>query len=166
MNDFRDALAAIERMKAEGVVDEYAIGGAMALAFWSEPVPTFDLDVFALIPSISSLVSLTPIYDWARKNSFREEAGHILIAGVPVQVIPAHSQLAEEAVRKAASLDYDGLAVRVIRPEYLIALYLEPSARTAKRLQRIATLLEEPNVDRALLVDIVARYKLILPRYD
>ena len=42
---FRDALDALNKMKAEGVVEEYAIAGAMAVVFWTEPVPTFDLDV-------------------------------------------------------------------------------------------------------------------------
>ena len=166
VNRFSEAVAVIERMKSEGVVTEYAIGGAMALVFWSEPIPTFDLDVFVLIPSPSLLVSLTPIYDWARHNGFREEAEHILIAGIPVQLIPAPNALAEEAVREAALLDYAGSPVRVIRAEYLIALYLEPSARTAKRLVRVAALMEEGNVDRALLNDLVARYKLTLPTYE
>jgi hypothetical protein len=39
---FVDALRALNTMKAEGVVVEYAIAGAMALVFWTEPVPTFD----------------------------------------------------------------------------------------------------------------------------
>jgi len=153
-------------MKAEGVVTEYAIGGAMALVFWTEPIPTFDLDVFVLIPTSTLLVSMEPIYEWARRNGFPEEAEHILIAGVPVQIIPAHGALAEEAVRAAADLDYEGVPVRVIRPEYLIALYLEPSARTQKRLQRVAALMEEPVVDRDLLDEVVARYKLRLPSYE
>jgi len=153
-------------MKGEGIVAEYAVGGAMALVFWSEPVPTFDLDVFVLIPSASLLVSLAPIYDWALQNGFREEAEHILIAGIPVQIIPAHNALAEEAVREAALLDYAGSPVRVIRAEYLIALYLEPSARTAKRMTRVAALMEEGNIDGGLLNDLLARYKLTLPKYD
>ncbi len=153
-------------MKAEGVVTEYAIGGAMAVVFWAEPIPTFDLDVFVLFPTSSLLVSMAPIYEWARRNGFQEEAEHILIAGVPVQVIPAHSALAEEAVRTAADLDYEGVPVRVIRPEYLIALYLEPSARSQKRLQRVAALMEEPVVDRDLLDEVVARYRLRLPSYE
>ena len=153
-------------MKTEGVVTEYAIGGAMAVVFWAEPIPTFDLDVFVLLPTSSLLVSMAPIYEWARRNGFQEEAEHILIAGVPVQVIPAHSALAEEAVRTAADLDYEGVVVRVIRPEYLIALYLEPSARSQKRLQRVAALMEEPVVDRDLLDEVVARYKLRLPIYE
>ena len=96
MNNFTAALASIRRLKSEGVVKDYAIGGAMALAFWSEPIPTFDLDVFVLLPSKSVLVSLEPIYDWARRNNYREEAEHIFIAGIPVQFIPAHNALAEE----------------------------------------------------------------------
>lgn len=153
-------------MKTEGVVTEYAIGGAMAVVFWAEPIPTFDLDVFVLLPTSSLLVSMAPIYEWARRNGFQEEAEHILIAGVPVQVIPAHNALAEEAIRTAADLDYEGVPVRVIRPEYLIALYLEPSARSQKRLQRVAALMEEPVVDRDLLDEVVARYKLRLPIYE
>lgn len=166
MNNFSHALSSVERMKTEGVVTEYAIGGAMAVVFWAEPIPTFDLDVFVLLPTSSLLVSMAPIYEWARRNGFQEEAEHILIAGVPVQVIPAHNALAEEAIRTAADLDYEGVPVRVIRPEYLIALYLEPSARSQKRLQRVAALMEEPVVDRDLLDEVVARYKLRLPIYE
>jgi hypothetical protein len=166
MNNFAAALAAIERLKQNGVVDEYAVGGAMALVFWSEPIPTFDLEVFVLLPSESSLVSLAPVYDWARRNGYREEAEHIVIAGLPVQVIPAHNALAEEAVTSAASLDFEGQPVRVVRPEYLIALYLEPGARTAKRLERVAALLEQGNVDRELLETLLRRYKLDLPKHE
>jgi hypothetical protein len=166
MADFAAALAAIERLKTDGIVSDYAIGGAMALVFWSEPIPTFDIDVFVVLASESKLVSLAPVYEWARRNGYREEAEHIIIAGLPVQVIPAHNELAEEAIVSAAQLDYEGQPVRVIRPEYLIALYLEPAARTAKRLGRVAVLLEEGNVDRELLNKLLRRYNLRLPKYE
>jgi hypothetical protein len=138
----------------------------MALIFWSEPIPTFDIDVFVVLDSKSKLVSLAPVYEWARRNGYREEAEHIIIAGLPVQVIPAHNELAEEAIASAAPLDYEGQPVRVIRQEYLIALYLEPTARTAKRLGRVAMLLEEGNVDRELLNELLERYNLRLPKYE
>ena len=82
---------------------------------------------------------------------------------MPVQVIPAPDALAEEAIVAAVELDYDGLAVRVMRPEHLIALYLQPTARTRKRLERVATLLDEGNLDHALLDDVLTRYSLKLP---
>ena len=47
---FAAALRAINDLKNDGVIEEYAIAGAMALVFWTEPVPTFDLDVFVLLP--------------------------------------------------------------------------------------------------------------------
>lgn len=164
MEEFSRALAAIRNLKDEGIVQEYAIGGAMAFAFWSEPTPTFDLDVFVLFPTAGMLVDLGPIYAWARTHGYSEEAEHIVISGVPVQLIPAHSELAKEAIAMAAELDYAGESVRVITPEYLIALALEPSARTRKRLVRVAALLEEGNVDRVLLSDILERYQLQPPQ--
>jgi hypothetical protein len=133
MENFRAALAAIDEMKRDGVIAEYAIGGAMAMIFWSEPVPTFDVDVFALLPHDGLLVSLDPIYQWARRRGYAERAEHVVIEGVPVQIIPAHTALTEEAVATAASLTYEGQPVRVIQPHYLAAMALEGSARTARK---------------------------------
>ncbi|HEX6640684.1 MAG TPA: hypothetical protein VF215_06200 [Thermoanaerobaculia bacterium] len=70
MDDFGAALAAIRELKEEGVVTEYAVGGAMAHAFWSEPTTTFDLDVFVLLQSSGIITDLGPIYEWARKRGY------------------------------------------------------------------------------------------------
>lgn len=164
MDNVGEAIAAINDLKREGIVSDYALGGAIAIIFWSEPVATFDLDVFVLLEETGPLVSLSRVYDWARRRGYEERAEHILIAGVPVQIIPAHNELAAEAVAQAVDLDYDGVPVNVIRPEYLIALYLEGSARTRKRLERVEGLLEEGNVDRSKLNSLLERFKLRLPR--
>lgn len=162
MDGFKEALAAIRDLRDSGIVTEYAVGGAMAVAFWAEPTVTFDLDVFVQYPSSGLLVDLAPIYRWAESRGFPAAAEHIEIAGVPVQVIPAHSALAVEAVENAADLDYEGEPVRVITPEYLIAMYLEPSARTHTRVARAGALLDG-DLDRRLLADIVQRYNVELP---
>lgn len=162
--DFAAAVSAIERMKSEGVLTDYAIGGAMALVFWTEPVATFDLDVFVHLPGESTfLVSLDPLYRWATANGYLAVGEHIIMEGIPVQFIPSPNALADEAIEEAATMDYSGVPMRVIRPEHLIALYLEPSARTAKRLQRVAALLEEGPIDTELLDAIARRYHLELP---
>jgi hypothetical protein len=163
MDNFGAALAAIEQLKLDGIVEDYAIGGAMALVFWAEPIPTFDIDVFVILEHAGPLVSLAPVYEWARARGYREEAEHIVIDGIPVQIIPAPNELAEEAIRAASQLDYEGQIVRVIRPEYLIAMYLEPTARTTKRRERAAALLEEIDLDRRLLDSLMQRYNLTLP---
>lgn len=162
--DFAATLSAIERMKREGVLADYAIGGAMALVFWTEPVPTFDLDIFVRLPGPSTLiVSLDSLYRWADTNGYPADKEHIVIEGLPVQFIPSHSALADEAIEEAATLEYEGIPVRVIRPEHLIALYLEPSARTAKRLQRVAVLQEEATIDPERLESVLQKYNLKLP---
>ena len=38
-------------MRNEGVVRDYAIGSATAVLFYAEPTRTYDVDVFALLPS-------------------------------------------------------------------------------------------------------------------
>lgn len=160
---FADALRALNAIKADGVVEEYAIAGAMAMVFWSEPVPTFDLDVLVLLPGPQrDLISLDAIYRWAESNRYPVQHEHILVEGLPIQLIPSPSGLAREAITSAAEVDYQGVLVRVVRPEYLIALYLQPHARTRKRQERAATLLELPTLNHDLVNDILGRHGLSL----
>lgn len=163
MDNVGEAIAAMNDMKREGVVSDYAVGGAMALSFWAEAIATFDLDVFVSFAQDGLLVSLEPIYGWAQKRGYKTEKEHILIADVPVQVVPAPNELAEEAVARAEELVYDGEPVRVITPEYLIAMYLDGAAATSTRRERAARLLDEADLDRELLDSLVQRYNLQLP---
>jgi hypothetical protein len=163
MERFRDALQVLNSMKDEGVIEEYAVAGAMAILFWTEPVPTFDLVVLVFLPdSGESIVSLDSIYRWSEDRGYPASEEHILIEGVPTQFLPSPSPLADEAVETAATLDYEGVPVKVVKPEYLVALYAEPSARTAKRRERSAMLLEWPGLNRELLDEILDRHGLRL----
>jgi hypothetical protein len=139
---FSDALRTLNAMKAEGVIQEYAIAGAMALVFWTEPVPTFDLDVLVILPETpGALVSLSGIYRWAEARGFPAQEEHIVVEGL-------------------RDTDYQGVVVRVVPPEYLIALYLQPQARTARRRERAAMLLELPSLNRPLMDEILRRHGL------
>jgi hypothetical protein len=61
---FADALRALNSIKGERVIEDYAVAGAMAMVFWTEPVPTYDLDVLVLLPAAHGpIVSLGPIYE-------------------------------------------------------------------------------------------------------
>lgn len=161
MGSFSALVRALNDLKDQKVVEDYAVAGAMALVFWTEAVPTFDLDVLvALRATGKPLTDLGPIYHWARESGYRLEAGHILIEDVPVQFLPVYNDLAQEAVRTAATLDYKGVPIRVARPEYLIALALDPPAKTRKRSERAATLAESAPIDESLLKDVMERYNL------
>lgn len=161
MHSFSDVIASLNELKKQGIVREYAIGGAMAVSFWSEAVATFDLDVLVLLPDTdTAITSLEPIYRWAAARGYGVEAEHIVIDDVPVQFLPAYNALAEEAIRNARTLDYKGLPVSVVSPEYLIGLALDPSAKTPRRRERAAMLAESAPLERAILDDIMARYNL------
>jgi len=150
-------------MKSDGVIAEYAIAGALALLFWSEPIPTYDLDVLVFLPeSIGPIVSLGPIDEWAERRGYRSEKEHIIIEDLPVQFVPAHSELADEAIETAADMTYGSTPVRVVRPEYLVALYLEGSAATAKRQARAAAIRESGKVDESRLRELAERFKIRL----
>ena len=137
MSGFERALTVLNEMKTASVLEEYAVAGAMAIVFWTEPVPTYDLDVLVWLPASSGpIVTLTPVYEWLSDRGYRPDGDHVVIEGLPVQFLPAHNSLADEAVRTAATLLYESTEVRVVRPEYLIALYLEPGARTPRRRER------------------------------
>lgn len=151
------------RYPTQSGVEDYAVAGAMALVFWTEPVPTWDLDVLVLLPSQPGpLLSLKGIYDWTSAHGYAVEKEHVILGGVPTQFLASPGRLGDEAIETAATLDYEGVSTRVVRPEYLVALYLQPGARTAKRRERVAMLLEWPGLNRKRLDAILEQHGISL----
>ena len=87
MSRLAEVFGVLESLKSEGTIVDYAIGGAMAVLFYAEPLRTYDLDVFVFLPEQSGgLVSLTPLYQHLAARGFRAEAEHVMIHEVPVRV--------------------------------------------------------------------------------
>ncbi len=81
------------------------IGGGIAVLFYAEPILTYDLDVFCLLPAEKGgLISLSALYKYLRKKGYREQEEHIVIEGIPVQFIPAYNELVEEAIERAVEV--------------------------------------------------------------
>jgi hypothetical protein len=145
----------LNRMREEGVVSEYAIGGATAVLFYAEPTRTYDIDVFAIMhPAGAELAPLAAVYRWAESQSFPVQSEHVMVHGVPVQLLPAYNQLVTDAVHDARVHDYDGVLVRVVAPEHLVALALQ--AGGARRRERAWQLLQSGAVDRDRLRRLLA----------
>jgi hypothetical protein len=155
-----DVFRELNELKANGVVRDYAIGGATAALFYAEPARTYDVDVFVLMPGAtrSALVPLDPLYQWARDRGFKLDAEHILVHGVPVQFLPAHNALAEDAVTTARNLDYDNVPVRVVDPEHLVALAFQTGG--PRRRERAWQIIETDAVDRERLRTLLAEHGL------
>jgi hypothetical protein len=158
MDSFGDALKVLARMKADRVVEDYAVGGAMAVSFWTEPIATQDLDVIVTVAADTRpLDPLRDIFDWLKANGFQLDGEHALIAGVPVQFLIAWNPLVTDAVKTAQVVPYDPAdpdtpMLRLIAPTYLVAIWqTDRGADTPRRRERAAMLREAGLVDEDLL---------------
>lgn len=160
MNSLRDVFRVLNRMQDEGLVTQYAIGGATAVLFYAEPTRTYDLDVFVTLEAGGNdvLAPLSRVYEWAREQGFGLQAEHLLIEGVPVQLLPAYNALVEAALSTARVHDYGDVPVRVVDPEHLVALALQ--AGGARRRERAWQLLETGAVDRKRLRRILMTHAI------
>jgi hypothetical protein len=146
-------------LEAIGLVTRYAIGGAFALSFYTEPIVTFDVDVFVFVPNAESpLVSLAPIYDHLKSQGCAEQREHVIISGTPVQFIPAYNPLVEEALREALDKSFKQVRVRVLRLEHLAAIMLKTGR--AKDNARLAQVLEVTALDEQGFRGILERHGL------
>jgi hypothetical protein len=121
-----EVIQTINRVQADGVIERYAIGGAVGATFYLEPVSTLDVDIFvAFTGTKEQLVSLEPIFNDLKRRGCKMEGGHIVIADWPVQFLPADAPLLEEALREAATIDVDEVPARVFTAEHLAAIALQ-----------------------------------------
>jgi hypothetical protein len=156
-----DVFVVVNRMQADGVIDRYALGGAVAATFYLEPVSTIDVDIFvAFRPTPGSrLLSPQPIFDYLTARGHAVEGEYLLIAGWPVQFLPPTGPLLEEALLRASEVDVEGVPVRVISAEHLAAIALETGR--AKDHARLVQFVESGALDPASFQAILRRHGLV-----
>lgn len=158
-----EALQVINQLEAKGVIGRYAIGGAVAMIYYTEPTHTRDLDIFCSIPSAASqlIVSLEPIYSGLRELGWHEHDGEgVKVAGVSVQFLsPAANTLEQEALDQAEEISLLDVPTRILGYEYLLAIACDVGRYKDKI--RIAQALESRDPDTEKLNDILRRYALI-----
>ncbi|MGO8837035.1 MAG: hypothetical protein ACLQAH_13350 [Limisphaerales bacterium] len=159
--NIKEVITTINQMQADGVIDCYAIGGAVGATFYLEPVATLDVDIFVAFRSDpgSSLVSLQPIFDYLKKRGGTMEGEYIVVAGWPVQFLPPGTPLATEALQEAVDKDVDGIRARVFTAEHLAAMALQTGR--AKDKARLLQFIEAGALDAARFQAVVARHGLI-----
>jgi len=101
---------------------------------------------------------LSGVYEWTLARGFSSLAEHVMIHSVPVQFLPAHNPLVEQAIRHARELEYEGVKVRVIDPEHLVALALQ--AGGARRRERAWQLFEAGQIDRDRLRTLLTTHNI------
>jgi hypothetical protein len=156
----QSALKALNRLVADGLIRDYAIGGAIGASFYLPAMQTEDLDVFVFLPdsAASLLVSLTPIYEALKREGGVVDREHIRFDQWPVQILTDSNLLIAEAIRDARSVDFEGVPARVFRAEHLCAIALQTGR--AKDIARVNLFLELREVNPEALSSICARHGL------
>src|SRR6266542_4664089 len=142
-------------MQADGVIERYAIGGAVGATFYLEPVATLDVDIYIdFRPEAENLLaSPQPILDYLKARGGKVDGEYIVIAGWPVQFLPPASPLIEEALAQAVEKDVGGTPARVFTAEHLAAIALQTGR--AKDKARLLQVIEEGVPDASRFQGIV-----------
>ncbi|HYH85681.1 MAG TPA: hypothetical protein VEX60_09370, partial [Pyrinomonadaceae bacterium] len=113
-------------MVRAGVIEQYAIGGAVAAIYYLEPFDTSDLDIFVQVNAAGSdLTMLAPIYEYLTARGYEAQGEFINDEEFPVQFLPVFSPLTEEALSEAHTIKFARVTTRVMRPEHLVAIMLD-----------------------------------------
>ncbi|HJZ78995.1 MAG TPA: hypothetical protein VKD91_01575 [Pyrinomonadaceae bacterium] len=148
----------LNRMVADGVIENYAVGGAIGAMFYVEPFSTEGFDVFVAAPEGRLIIEL-PGLDYLKSLGYTEfEREGIVVEGWPVQFLPATTALEHEAYLNAQLIDLDGVPVRVALPEHLVAIMLNVGRQ--KDLARIRMFLTQDAVKLTALEDVITRHGL------
>ena len=156
----RDVLEMVNGMQAEGVIDDFAIGGAIAATFYLEPIATQDVDIFVALKPRPGRVLLdpTPIFEYLRGKGCVAEGEYVTIGDWPVQFLTPRGPLADEALEQAVTVDAEEVPTRVFSAEHLAAIALETGR--AKDLLRLVQFIEGGALDSARFRDVVSRFGL------
>jgi hypothetical protein len=147
-------------MVKDGVIEQFAIGGAVAAVLYIEPINTNALDVFFHVKDPSAgLDILAPLYEYLSGRGYRGHKETIDIEGWPVQFLPVFNPLLEEAVAQAREVPFQRTKTRVMRAEHLVAIMLQTGR--LKDHARIAQFMEHEVLDQERLADTLARHGLL-----
>jgi hypothetical protein len=155
-----DVLRAANELVSAGLIEDYALGGALAAIYYTEPVTTYDADIIFVTKDKTLSAGVPALYSHLQSKGWRVEREYLLINDFPVQFLAA-SGLTEEAVRNAKAIEYEDVPAKVFRPEYIIAV--AASVGRHKDLARIEQLMAQARIDKPLLDDILRRHNLKLP---
>lgn len=155
-----EVISLINQMQSDGIIERYAIGGAVGATFYLEPVSTLDVDIFVgfQIDPDSILISPQPIFDYLTAHGGRMEGEYVMIAGWPVQFLPPTGPLVEEALEEATVVPVGETSARVFTAEHLAAIALQVGR--AKDKARLLQFIESDVLDHDRFQSLLKRHQL------
>jgi|SRR5437870_4292630 len=154
----KKVFALLNQMVRDGVLENYAVAGAIGAMFYVEPFSTQGIDVFVMMPENRIVIEL-PGLDYLKARGYTEFRNEgIVIEDWPVQFLPATTELEREAYLNAEDSKLDEVPVRVALAEHLVAIMLKVGR--PKDLARIQMFLSQDAVKIDKLKDVIQRHGL------
>jgi len=127
MADIAKTISVVNRLINDRVIENYALGGATAVIFYTEPIATEDVDIFVqLKPGGNPFMEFQPIFDYLKDRGYGMKGEHFYVEEFPVQFLPTGKELLDEAVTQANEFQLtEEVIVRVMTPEHLVAVMLD-----------------------------------------
>jgi hypothetical protein len=170
MNGLKKAFQVINGMVADGIIEKYAVVGAVAALNYIEPTVTQDLDILVSFDDLQSgpsgLVTLEPLITYLRQRGYSEfENEGIIIEGWPVQFIPVANDLDTEGLNQAVEVEIEldsgsaPIKITTLTAEHLVATALKVGR--PKDRERILRFIEAKVVNLKVLREILNRHNLL-----
>src|SRR5437879_6165158 len=84
-----DVLRAANELVSAGLIEEYALGGALATIYYVEPFTTYDADIIFIATDTTLSAGIPAIYSHLQSKGWRVEREHLLINDFPVHFLAA-----------------------------------------------------------------------------
>ncbi|HMP81463.1 MAG TPA: hypothetical protein PKA41_02000 [Verrucomicrobiota bacterium] len=158
--NIKNTIATINQMEADGVIQRYAIGGAVGATFYLEPVATLDVDVFVTFQPDGGNLIVSPqhIFDYLKAQGGMMDGEYVVVDGWPVQFLPAADPLVLEALDQAVERNVADTPARVFTAEHLAAIALQTGR--AKDKARLLQFIEAGVLDPERFQGVILRHNL------
>jgi hypothetical protein len=152
----------LDEMVRDSVIEDYVIGGATALLYFSIPnFITEDINVFVYLkakPS-STIVDVSPLYKYLRsKKNAIIEGEYIVVDGFPIQFLIPYDELTREAFINATRVTAGGAGFKIFNLEYGMAIMIQLAKE--KYIERLRTLVRHRLYDEKSLGAILENHGL------
>lgn len=137
VESFKKIITFFDEIRNEGIIEDYALIGGLALSAWIRPRTTKDIDLIVVASkdikwkNVAFIIETrlhkkVAVQKMTQRTHIKEKLSFIL-GQIEVDIISTKGfDLAEEAIKNSVVAEVFGKHVKVVVPEYLILLKLLP----------------------------------------
>ncbi len=154
-----DTLRVLNLMVGDGIIEKYAIAGAVGAAYYIQPTFTEDLDVLIPVRLKGGLVDMSPISKFMQEHGHPLESVGFRVGKWLVQFLPISNPLTQEALEQSREVLFGQTPTRVLTAEHLAAIMLQVGR--PKDLVRLAGFWIGQQLNEEKFQQILLRHSLV-----